>query len=236
MSPVLYNIYISDLQVKNGCSLALFADDTSTYYTHRNPQIIARKLENSVKRINAYLKRWKIQLNENKTEAIFFTKRRAARFLPNANLNINSSPVVWSKCIKYLGVLLDVKLTFERHVEFAKERAQKYIKILYALINRRSKLNMRNKLLIFKSVFRPIMLYGAPVWNSCAATHKKRLQVTQNKLLKIILNKPFHYNTAKLHDEAKVKPVSYVTDELTRKFKQRCYFSDNPLIVQLATG
>jgi len=234
LSPVLYNIYISDLQTKKGCGLALFADDTSSYYTHRNPRKITQMLEGSVKRINTYLKRWKIQLNENKTEAIFFTKRRASRFLPNRNLNISSSQIVWAKCIKYLGVLLDEKTTFKQHIDYANERAQKYIRILYSLINRRSKLNVRNKLLVFKSIFRPIMLYGAPVWGNCAATHRKKLQVTQNKLLKIILKKPFHFSTAKLHDEANVEPVNKVIDVLTRKFEEKCCCSENPLIAGMA--
>lgn len=236
LSPILYNIYISDLKLSNGCSLAQFADDTGTYYSHRNPKVITRKLVNSVKRFTSYFERWKIKLNESKTEAIFFTKRRAARYLPDSDLNLNSNAVKWSKSIKYLGVLLDEKVTFKKHVDYANERAQKYIRILYSLINRRSKLNIRNKVLIFKSVFRPIMLYGAPAWSSCAATHRKSLQVTQNKLLKIIYNKPICYSTKKLHDETKIKPISDVIDQLSVKFKQNFTSSTNPLIYGLTTG
>lgn len=236
LSPILYNIYISDLSIKNGCSLAQFADDTNVFYSHSNPRIIIRKLEESVKSMTRYFNQWKIQLNRDKTEAIFFTRRRASRYLPNRNLNLNDASIEWSKCIKYLGVLLDQKITFKRHVDHTKERAQKYIRILYSLINRRSKLNVRNKVLIFKSIFRPMMLYGAPAWSSCAATHRKSLQVTQNKLLKIIYDKPFHYSTRKLHDETKIKPISETIDETTRKFKEKLHNSENPLIFGLASG
>lgn len=236
LSPVLYNVYISDLKLKNGCNLAQFADDTSTYFSHRNPRMITQKLENSVKRINTFFKRWKIKLNESKTEAIFFTNRRKSRYLPERDLNINSNSIIWSDCIKYLGLLLDKKITFKQHIKYANERAQKYIKILYSLINRRSKLNIKNKELIFKSIFRPIMLYGAPVWSSCASTHRKTLQVTQNKLLKIIHGKPFYYSTKKLHDETKIKTINETINEMTRKFEDNCCNSENPLISGLTSG
>lgn len=175
LSPLLYNVYITDLKATNGCNLTQFADDTSTYFSHKSPKMITRKLESSVKSINTYFERWKIKLNEGKTEAIYFTKRRAARFLPGSDLNLNPAPIKWSKCIKYLGLLLDDKLTFKRHIEYAVDKTQKYMRILYSLIHRRSKLNILNKILIFKSVFRPIMLYGAPVWNTCATTHRNSL-------------------------------------------------------------
>ena len=80
------------------------------------------------------------------------------------------------------------------------------------------------------------MLYGAPVWGNCAATHKKSLQVTQNKLLKIIHDRPFHYNTKKLHEETKIKPINKTIDDLSTKFKESCHSSENPLIIGLTTG
>lgn len=185
--------------------------------------------------MTTYFNRWKIKLNQSKTEAIFFTRRRAARYLPKDTLNLNSTSIEWSKCIKYLGVLLDQKITFKQHVDNAKVRAQKYTRILYSLINRRSRLNIRNKMLIFKSIFRPIMLYGAPAWSSCAPTHRKSLQVTQNKLLKIIHDKPFCYSTRKLHNETKIDPISDTIDEMTCKFEAKFQSSENPLITGLAS-
>ncbi len=235
LSPVLYNVYTSDVHLVNGCNLAQFADDTSTYYSHTDPNIVMRKLENSVKRLKVYFEKWKIKVNDAKTQAIFFTKRRATRFLPDRNLCLNSTSIEWSDCIKYLGVMLDKKLTFKKHVDYTNERAQKYVRILYSLINRRSKLNIRNKELIFKSIFRPIMLYAAPVWGGCAITHRKALQVTQNKILKIIRNRPFHYSTRKLHEESNLKLINETIGELELKFNEKCQSSVNPLIVGLTS-
>lgn len=235
LSPVLYNVYTSDICTLNRCNLAQFADDTSIYRSHRNPKVIMRALESSVMRLKNYFEKWKIQVNEAKTQAIFFTKRRAPRFIPTRKLNLNSTHVDWSNCIKYLGVLLDQKLTFKKQVDYAKERAQKYVRILYSLINRRSKLDVRNKNLIFKSIFRPIMFYGAPVWGNCAVTHRKSLQVTQNKILKIINNKPFYYSTRRLHAETKNQLVNETIDKLKTNFEGKCRSSENPLIIGLTS-
>ena len=82
------------------------------------------KLEYSFKRINSYFRRWKIKLNEGKSEAIYFTKRMARRFIPAKELVLNSTPIRWSRVVKYLGLFLDEKLTFKKHVERTNERVQ----------------------------------------------------------------------------------------------------------------
>lgn len=84
LSPVPYNIFIADVKVKSCCSLAQFADDTSACYSHNNPKCVM--LEASVTRFQKY----KINVSDAKTQAIFFTKRKASRFPPSRNLSFHS--------------------------------------------------------------------------------------------------------------------------------------------------
>lgn len=64
---------------------------------------------------------------------------------------------------------------------------------MYPFINRKSKLNTDNKLLIVKVIFHAILFYAAPAWQEVSACHVKKLQVCQNKLLKMIYNLPWHF-------------------------------------------
>lgn len=109
------------------------------------------------------------------------------------------------------------------------------IKIMYPFINRRSTLNLDNKLIIYKVIFQALMLYGAPVWAQCAVSHINKLQVMQNKILKMILNLPRHFSTLELRSRANVMPISVKLRIMTDKFYEKCSIIDNPLIRQLAT-
>lgn len=234
LSPILFNIFTSDIELPlNGCELALFADDTAIYTSSKHPQKIIDKLTESTNYLSSYCKTWKIQLNSAKTQAAYFTRRRSPRWLPQDNLNINGNSIVWTNEIKYLGVLLDKSLTFKRQTEFAAERALKYIKILYPLINRKSKLNVANKILLYKSIFQSILLYGSPVWGDCAMCHRKRLQTVQNKCLKIILKKPRSFSTIKLHSICKVPLINDQIAKINSSFNYKLNMNTNRLIREL---
>lgn len=230
LSPLLYNIYTHDLQVINPCKVALFADDTAIYSSDSDPEIIIANLEIAINSLSSYYHKWKIKINSSKTQTIFFTRRRSSKFLPDRNILINNTPILWANEIKYLGCLLDTKLLFKKHIDFSVVRAQKYIKMFYPLINRRSPLNTKNKLLIYKSIFRPMLLYACNVWGDSAKTHLNKLQITQNKCLKLLLNLPYYYNTINLHTLAGIGTIGNSIDLIKTKFQDMSSFSDNPLI------
>lgn len=56
-------------------------------------------------------------------------------------------------------------------------------------------LSIKNKILFYKIVLRPILLYASPVWGSAAKTHFKRLQTFQNKTLQAIQKAPWYFST-----------------------------------------
>ncbi len=98
---------------------------------------------------------------------------------------------------KYLGLHLDKRLTFREHVEKIIDRATTVMRISYPLICRKSYLNLKNKLLIYKAVIRPVLTYGFPIFQSAAATHLKKLQTFQNKIIKTIMNRPPKFYSSK---------------------------------------
>lgn len=234
LSPSLYNIYTSDLEAHRDCTFAQFADDTGLLTSGKSSRKITKTLEKSYKSVSKYYLKWKIKTNDEKIQAIFFSKRRAARFLARQEIKINGCSVPWSCYVKYLGVFLDNKLTFQEHTRQVQLKALRCIRLLYPLVNKKSKLSERNKILIFKSMFRPTLLYAAPVWGGCANCHLNKLQITQNKFLKLVFNKPMHYSTKKLHLKAQIDLIRDSILAQIEKFKNNCLFSVNPLITSLS--
>ena len=130
--------------------------------------------------------------------------------------------------------MLDKKLLFREHINYALEKGGKCFKVLYSILCRGSKLNTTSKLLLYKTVLRPIILYGSPVWDKSANMHLNQLQLFQNRLLRICLQLPFRHPTADTHEEARIEYVREFTNRINCKFKDACRFNGNRLISQLA--
>ena len=73
-SPTLYNIYTHDVSHQHNTPLALYADDTAFYASSLSLQPIVSKLSNYTDTISNYFEKWKINVNTQKTQAIFFYK------------------------------------------------------------------------------------------------------------------------------------------------------------------
>jgi Reverse transcriptase (RNA-dependent DNA polymerase)/Endonuclease-reverse transcriptase len=235
LSPTLYNIFTSDVPSSVQCNTATFADDTAIFVSGQNPHLIQDDLQLHLNSISEYCNKWKIKINASKTQAIYFS--RATKNIPQRicaeKIVLDGNRIPWSNEVKYLGVTLDKTLTFNSHVTKSIEKANLAFKILYSFLNRRSKLCVPNKLLLYKLCIRPILCYGIETWFDCAVTHRKKVQIFQNKQLKIILNRHWRHSTVALHEEAGVPLIEDFSRKITERFFHKSQFSENPLILGL---
>ena len=236
LSPILYNIYTADIPSIPNCMTSIFADDTSLFTADVLSTDIIFNLENALSILISYFNKWKILVNPDKTQAIYFSRKRKPCFLPQRPLQFLNNNIVWDNNVKYLGVLLDKKLNFNEHISYIINKIHKITNILYPLINRNSKLNIENKKLIIKVIFHPIMFYCASVWSTTANVHVKKLQVTQNKLLKMLYKLPWHFSTQRLHSLSGFDPVIVKINKITTNFNRKCELSRHNHINELISA
>ncbi|GBL81269.1 putative RNA-directed DNA polymerase from transposon X-element [Araneus ventricosus] len=148
IGPVLFNIYVSDISSPRNFQtrLCLFADGTAVMSTGESNDMMP-ELNNYLEQLGKWLIRWKIKVNADKCQAVYFTRRRKVPDPPK----LYRRAINWSKETKYLGVTLDSRLTYERHVNNInkKFRAAK----MYPLIGRNSKLSLRKNYSYTRSFF-----------------------------------------------------------------------------------
>ena len=223
-SPILYNIYISDCPRLTDCDIAFYADDTAFFKSSSLRAEITIPLRNAVRDYINYFSLWKISLNVSKTVAAFFTNRRR-REIPRRPLNIDGSAIQWThEPVKYLGMLFDKRVTMRQHIQYVIDKTSKAVRILYPLLNRKSQLNKSNKILLYKVALRPILSYGGPILSTIAPTHIKKLQIMQNKILRMCLEKPRYTRINELHEEAGVETMSVFINKLNSKFITSPFF------------
>ena len=118
-------------------------------------------------------------------------------------------------------------------VDYAIQKCGKYIKMLYGLLCINSRLHPKNKILPYKVVIGPILLYAAPIFSNCAQTHQQRIQILQSRILKMCLSLPWRYSTNQLHDDAEIEMIQSINERFTQNFIDRCNAVSNPLINDL---
>jgi hypothetical protein len=193
--------------------------------------LVQDQLQDHLDEISDYCKNWKIKINASKTQAIYFS--RCTKNIPQTEITLNGDRIPWSDEVKYLGVHLDKRLTFASHISKSIDKASLAFKILYSFLNRKSKLCVTNKLLLYKVCIRPILCYGLECWFDCAATHRRKIQIIQNKQLKIIMDRHWRHSTEALHEEAGVPLIEEFIQKILQKFCHKIPFSENPLILGL---
>lgn len=217
----------------NEVEVAQFADDTALIaYSYKTSAII-NKLQKASQKLLTYFHKWRICINGNKSEACLFTKKIAERHRPQASVRVNLDEVEWKNSLKYLGLHLDKRLTFKTHIEKTIEKSERLIRSLYPLINRRSRLSQVNKILLYKTVFRPMITYACPVWASCAKTHIHRLQILQNKILKMMLKLHWRTSTRLVHETSEIEMIKDNIDRITQNFWNRCQVNEDRDIAQI---
>lgn len=232
-SPILFNFFLHDIPRMCMVSLAQYADDVAALASSKGPKWVLSRLERYIRMFSKFCNQWRLKINPTKTEAVYFTRRTSNRNLPSRGVRVQDHVVNWSDNAKYLGTYLDKRLTFGKHVDYVKIKGNNCIKALYSVLNRNSRLHVSNKILLYKSIIRPILLYSAQTWGLCAETHLKKVQTFQNGTLKMCLNLPRRFSTNELHNLANVEPIKIFRDNMIFNFTNNCRFSENSLIRQL---
>ncbi len=233
MGPVLFIIYVNDIPRPLRINLAMFADDTAIYYKHACTETIVRYLQSGLDELLQFFRTWRLRINNSKTEPILFSKRRVTGE-ENHHLRIDGAPLPWKEKVRFLGVHLDRRLNLRAHLTAIKKNARAAMSVLYPLINRRSKLSSNMKVRMANAYIRPILTYAAPAWAGMLAdTNIYSLQVTQNKYLRLALNKPRYTHIRALHTEAQTAHIGDFIVKALRTFYAETATNNNPLIAGL---
>ena len=115
-----------------------------------------------------WFRKWRFKVNENKSTHITFTLRRQ-NCPPVTN---NNSKIPTKDSVKYLGLHLDRRLTWKEHIKAKGNQLKLIVKQYYWLLGRRTNLCLKNKLLLYKVILKPIWTYGILLWGTAIPISK----------------------------------------------------------------
>jgi hypothetical protein len=136
-------------------------------------------LQHHLNLIQQWYSKWNIKLNQTKSVQVTFTTRRIN--CPQVNINNIKIPVKTEA--KYLGLYLDQKLTWQKHVKTKRQKLNLRPREMSWLLGPKSKLSIENKLLLYKCILKPIWTYGLQLWGCTKPSNTKITQRFQSKVV-----------------------------------------------------
>lgn len=229
LGPVLYLLYTADLPTNTNVAIATFADDTAVLAISNDPTMASQHLQNNLNLIQKWLKAWRIKANEAKSIQVTFTTR--TKTCPPVYLNEIQIPQ--ANDAKYLGMHLDRRLNWRKHIFSKRKQLGLKLSKMYWLVGRKSQLSLENKLLIYKTILKPIWTYGIQLWGTASNSNIEILQRFQSKVLRIITDAPWYVTNEILHRDLKVPTVKETTKEYCLKYRDRLEEHPSRLVVGL---
>jgi hypothetical protein len=232
LGPLLYLIYTADLPEAENTVIATFADDTAIMSTHEDPAIASVNLQHHLNLMNEWLDKWRIKINPTKSAQVTFTLRTSVC----PTVTINNVPVPVKTETKYLGLHLDQRLTWKKHIQTKRQQMNLKFREMYWLLGRTSKLSLSNKLLLYKTMLKPIWTYGIQLWGCAKPTRIKTIQQFQSKTLRALVNAPWYVTNQTIHEDL---GISFVIDEIHRFaqiYQVKLQGHSNELVQQLTNA
>ena len=199
LGPLLFIIYINDIaNCYQKAMFRIFADDTGIFFKCKDLDTLKELTKNVLKFITNWFHDNKLTLNASKTSFIIFRSYRCRISNLPDSVTYNNITINREKQVTYLGLILDEYLNWKAHIEDLCIKLKKLFPIFY---NIRKYLNKDQFRIIYFTMIYSRIKYGCITYGLCTSENLDRLQILQNKLLKVLLEKPFRYATNLLHKD-----------------------------------
>lgn len=231
VGPVLYSIFTSDMPVSedNRILTCTHADDTALLCSDVSPAMAAQGLQHELDMIQPWLKRWNITINADKSTYVTFTLR------PNncPPVHINGTNIPSNEKAKYLGLTLDKRHTWKDHIGEKVKLMRHKCRAMTWLLGRRSTLRIKHKLLLYKAIIKPAWMYGVELWGSASSSHIKKLQRTECRIFRFILNSPYYVRNTTIKRDLKMPSVAEEIAKTSRRYLHKLESHENHLAINL---
>ena len=116
----------------NKCTVHHFADDTNLLFSNKSPDVIRKTMNNELELLFDWLCANRLSLNVAKTEFIIFRPPKM-NLDKRVVLTLNHKKIFESRKIKYLGLLMDDRLTWKFHINELSKKLNRSVDMLFKI-------------------------------------------------------------------------------------------------------
>jgi len=123
----------------------------------------------------------------------------------NINLSVAGEAIQRVDQSKFLGVLIDEKLTWQNHISQIRKRIRSG---LYSLNMANHILSVNNLRTLYFSLIHPHLTYCNLIWGTAAKTHLRPLEVQQKRAVRIINHSPYNAHTSAIFKKLNIPKLA----------------------------
>ena len=183
LGPILFLLYVNDLPNVSKFKTTLFADDTNLHTSHSDISLLQMEVSQEINKVDKWLRKNKLNLNYNKSSYMIIGNHLGARNSFNL-LIINSNIIPQSNTVKYLGVILDNKLTWQPHIDNTSKKLSKCCSIVFKL---RHYVPLSTLKVLYYGMFNSVLQYSLINWGRASLCHVQKIKILQNCFLRASL-------------------------------------------------
>ena len=199
LGPKLFILYINDNDnISEIMKFVLFADDTNILCKHENYVSLCELVNIEMSKLSKWFSINKLSLNVKKTSYMLFGNRHVNN---DIKIRIDMEEIEKVHVTKFLGVYIDYRLDWKRHIDHIINKVSKGISIIYRASQ---KLNETALLMLYNTLILPYLSYCSEVWGRTYITNLNPLFVKQKKFVRIIGRLSRHDHTTPLFLKFKI--------------------------------
>ena len=160
LGPLLFIIYVNDLLMNRFDNTISYADDTAIISTGDSWEKVENNMNEYLEDINVWLALNKLSLIILKT--VYITFGNYCDSVPkDMNIHIQGIKLSRVEHCKYLGIIIDYRLMWNRHIEYIRKKTRYIIYMLYKLSSCMQSDTLKT---IYYAFFHSIISYGNIAW------------------------------------------------------------------------
>ena len=186
LSPLLFNVLLSDIPQVPGVVSAVYADDITMYAFADDVEIARGRLQGAVDGLVRWARSWGLVVNPSKSASQLFTRKHISQDAPL--LTVEGSPLPLQRRHRLLGLIFDApSLTWRAHIEDLRRRCHKRLNVLRSLSGSRCGGNRQVLLRFYQAYIRGCTDYGLPLYSSASPTLLASLDVVHSTAARLIV-------------------------------------------------
>lgn len=206
LGPLLFLLYINDLStVSNHFRLILFADDANLFFEKKESMGMDTYINDELGKVQEWMDCNGLTLNLKKTQYMIYTSM--GRNASDIDIKLKQTQIERVYKTKFLGIMIDAKLTWTPHIESISKKLSKSIGII---LKARKKLDSKVLNTLYYSFFYPYLNYCNQIWGKTYITNLKPLYLLQKKIVRIISGSSYLAHTEPLMKEHKILNIDSI--------------------------
>ena len=184
LGPLLFVIYINDMpQICKLAKFILYADDANIFITADNMNDIERIFKTLSDELNTWVNSNGLMLNVTKTNYMIFTNNNSARAI-DINVKYGKRTLARKTSARFLGVLMDEKITWREHIATLSLKMSRNAGILYKM---KGILPQKVMKTLYHSFIQSHLNYCSIIWGLGPKAKIQALFIAQKKAIRTLI-------------------------------------------------